>query len=83
MLTDGRANIALDGSAHRQRAAADAQMLARVLRMSAVDGIVIDTGQRPDPALKALSDTLLATYLPLPCADAKQLSEAVAAALAP
>ena len=54
-------------------------MLARVLRMSGVDGIVIDTGQRPEPALNALSDTLLAAYLPLPCADPKQLSAVVAA----
>ena len=57
-------------------------MLAHVLQLSGVDGIVIDTGQRPEPALKALSDTLLATYLPLPRADAKRLSAAVAAVLA-
>ncbi len=81
LLTDGRANIALDGTANRTQAAEDAQKLARALRLTGVDGLVIDTGNRPEPALKLLSATLGATYLPLPRADAKRLSAAVAAVL--
>ncbi len=82
ILTDGRANIALDGRADRKQAATDAQQIARVLRASNVDAIVIDTGNRPEPALRNLAQTLDAAYLPLPRADAERLSKSVAAALA-
>lgn len=81
LLTDGRANIALDGSANRALAAEDALKLARALRATGVDGIVIDTGNRPEPGLKTLSQTLGGTYLALPRADAKRLSVAMAAVL--
>lgn len=81
LLTDGRANIALDGSANRALAAEDALKLARALRVTGVDGIVIDTGIRAEPGLKALSQTLGGTYLALPRADAKRLSVAMAAVL--
>jgi magnesium chelatase subunit D len=81
LLTDGRANIALDGTANRTMAADDAQTIARALRTGRVETFVIDTGNRPEPALRALSDTLSGLYLPLPRADAKRLSAAVSAAL--
>ena len=81
ILTDGRANIALDGRADRKQAAADAQQIARVLRAHGTDAIVIDTGNRPEPALRDLARTLDAAYLPLPRADAERLSKSVATAL--
>lgn len=81
ILTDGRANIALDGRADRKQAATDAQQIARVLRAHGTDAIVIDTGNRPEPALRNLAQTLDAAYLPLPRADAERLSGSVAAAL--
>ena len=81
LLTDGRANIGLDGSADRVIAAQDALRLGKALRQSGIEGVVIDTGNRPEPALKLLSQTIGATYLPLPRADAARLSAAVSAAL--
>ena len=81
ILTDGRANIALDGRADRKQAATDAQQIARVLRSHGTDAIVIDTGNRPEPALRNLAQTLDAAYLPLPRADSDRLSKSVAAAL--
>jgi len=81
ILTDGRANIALDGRVDRKQAAADAQQIARILRASGTDTIIIDTGNRPEPALRNLAQTLDAMYLPLPRADAERLSKSVAAAL--
>ncbi len=81
ILTDGRANIALDGSADRKQAGMDAQQMARVLRANGTDAIVIDTGNRPEPALRNLAQTLDAAYLPLPRADAARLSRSVATAL--
>ncbi|WP_296372690.1 magnesium chelatase subunit D [Yoonia sp.] len=81
ILTDGRANIALDGTANRKQAAIDAQQIARLLRAGNIATLVIDTGNRPEPALRELAQTLAATYLPMPRADAKRLSQSVATAL--
>ena len=81
ILTDGRANIALDGAADRKQAATDAQNMATALRAQGIDGLVIDTGNRPEAALKTLAAKLNAPYLPLPRADAHRLSGAVTAAL--
>lgn len=81
ILTDGRANIALSGEANRPQAAQDAQGMARALASAGVEALVIDTGNRPEAALKVLSDILGGTYLPMPRADAKRLSGAVSAAL--
>lgn len=81
LLTDGRANIALDGTANRALATEDAQRVARGLRMAGLDGVVIDTGNRPEKALKGLAQTLGAVYLPLPRANAERLSQAVSAVL--
>jgi magnesium chelatase subunit D len=81
LLTDGRANIALDGRADRTAAAEDAQTLARALRARAMSGLVIDTGVRPERSLAQLAHTLDAPYLPLPRADAHRLATAVSGAL--
>lgn len=83
VLTDGRANIALDGAADRSRAAEDARALARALRLTETPGLVIDLGDRPQPPLRDLAAQMGAPYLPLPRADARKLSGAVAGALGP
>ncbi|MGL6212191.1 MAG: magnesium chelatase subunit D [Paracoccaceae bacterium] len=79
LLTDGRGNIALDGSADRVQAEADALRLARVMR--GTPAVVIDTGNRPQPSLRALAGLLDAPYIPLPRADAQRLSAVLSAAL--
>ena len=81
LLTDGRANIALDGSADRIQAGQDAQALARVIRGKQTPTIVIDTGMRPQRDLEGLARELDATYLPLPRADAQRVSQAIEAVL--
>jgi magnesium chelatase subunit D len=82
LLTDGRANIALDGTANRERAGEDATRLARALRATGTPAVVIDTATRPQDALRALAAALDAPYIALPRADAHRLSSAVSAALA-
>lgn len=82
LLTDGRANIALDGQPDRARAASDAQDIARKLANAGMDALVIDTTLRPDRSLRALADTMHASYIALPRADARSVSTAVSAALA-
>ncbi|MFL4472263.1 magnesium chelatase subunit D [Tateyamaria armeniaca] len=81
LITDGRANIALDGSANRAQAGEDATRIAHALRASDISGLVIDMSNRPQPALAELSQTLAAPYVPLPRADAHRLTGAVHAAL--
>ena len=81
LLTDGRGNIALDGSANRPMAEADALALARALRGAGVSALVLDIGQRPTPSLKDLAQHMGGTYLPLPRADAQRLSGVLRAGL--
>lgn len=81
LLTDGRANVALDGEADRQRAASDATKMAQAAFIQGIDALVIDMSKRPERALRTLAETLDATYLPLPRADATKLSAAVTGAL--
>jgi magnesium chelatase subunit D len=83
LLTDGRANIALDGAPGRERAEADAAAMARAWRATGAASVVIDTATRPEAGLRRLAQTLGGVYLPLPRADAARLSTALEAALAP
>ena len=80
-LTDGRANMALDGTANRAEASADARTAARALCAARVEAIVIDTGRKSEPALMQIADIIGGSYLPLPRADARSLSTAVTRAL--
>jgi len=81
LITDGRANIALDGSANRAQAATDATQMARAVRAAGIASLVLDMSTRPQPALQALGATLGAPYVPLPRADAERLTHAVTTAL--
>ena len=80
-LTDGRANMALDGTANRAEASADARTAARALCAARVEAIVIDTSRKSEPALMQIADIIGGSYLPLPRADARSLSTAVTRAL--
>lgn len=81
LLTDGRGNIALDGSANRAQAEADTMALARALRNAGIPALVIDTANRPQPGLRALAGVLDAAYVPLPRADSRRLQAVLSAAL--
>ena len=83
LLTDGRANVALDGTPGRARAEAEAETAAKAWARAGFPGVVIDTATRPQDGLRALSVLLGAAYLPLPRATAERLSSALEAALAP
>lgn len=79
-LTDGRGNIARDGSRGREAAAEDLPAAAAVFRETGVEGMVIDTSPRPGSSAEELARQLDIVYLPLPHADATQLRDAVRAA---
>ena len=80
LLTDGRANVALDGSGGRDAAHADALQAARRLRCSRIAALFIDTSPRPNAAAADVATAMHAEYLPLPFADARALSSVVSAA---
>jgi magnesium chelatase subunit D len=81
LLTDGRANIALDGSANRERAEADTMRLARAIAAAGIPALVLDIANRPQPGLRLMAGHLNAPYLPLPRADAHRLSAVLQSAL--
>ncbi len=82
-MTDGSANIALDGARGRALAQDDAQRAARAIAVAGHDAVVIDIAARPRPEAAALAQAMRARYLPLPCADARALHAAVAQATPP
>ena len=77
LLTDGRANIARDGSPGRARASEDALAAARPFAASSMCCLLIDTSPQPQPSAQALAQAMRAHYVPLPHADAQGLSQAV------
>jgi magnesium chelatase subunit D len=78
-LTDGRANIARDGTPGRPQAAADALAAAKRLRSGGFNVLMIDTSPEPQQAARALADAMRARYLGLPYAGAQMISAAVLA----
>lgn len=82
LLTDGRGNIALDGSPDRALAEADSLRLARSLRASAIPALVIDTANRP-PACPAPAGARTGRHLhrTAPGPDARKLSGILTATL--
>lgn len=80
-LTDGKANIARDGTADRAAALRDAEAAARALRLAGIRSLMIDLSDtRTGPARK-LAEAMGADYLPLPHADAARISASVNAAM--
>jgi magnesium chelatase subunit D len=79
MLTDGRANVALDGGPGRARAEADALQMARLLRGARLTTLLVDTSPQPSPAAQRLAQAMGAPYRTLPHAGAVELSAAVRA----
>lgn len=77
ILTDGRANVALDGAGGREQAGIDAAQAARRVRAEGVRTVLIDTSPRPQPSSQALAQELGARYTPLPHAEASSLARAV------
>ncbi|MBK1721192.1 magnesium chelatase subunit D [Thiocystis violacea] len=79
VMTDGRANVARDGSGGRARAGEEATSAARAVRALEITALVIDTSPRPQQQGRDLAQEMGAVYLPLPHADATSLNQAVRA----
>ncbi|AWW49219.1 VWA domain-containing protein [Polynucleobacter paneuropaeus] len=76
-LTDGRANIAKDGSPGRPKAMEDAQQSARAASHYSFKSLWIDTSPQARDEGKALAAMLGSMYLPLPNAGANEVSQAI------
>jgi magnesium chelatase subunit D len=80
ILTDGRANIAADGSPGRPQAKLDAEAAAKVICARGIDALVVDISARPGPEGAELARALGGRFLALPRADARLLQQAINAA---
>jgi magnesium chelatase subunit D len=83
LMTDGRANIARDGTPGRPQALQDAIDAGRRIRASGVSALAIDTSpptSRPDAPSFLIAEAMQAIYVKLPYANATMVNEAVRAA---
>jgi len=77
VLSDGRANVAADGTADRARAEEEALAAAKALAAEGVSSAFVDISPRPRPEGARLAAAMHARYLPLPRADAAALHQAI------
>ncbi len=77
MLSDGRANLARDGSPGRGRAHEDALASARAWQGLGVRVLWLDTAPQPQQPAQDVALAMGARYLPLPHADARQVAALV------
>ncbi|WP_411291844.1 magnesium chelatase subunit D [Sphingorhabdus sp.] len=77
VLTDGKGNVAMDGSANRTVAMEEANQAARNLAMLGLSSIVIDISPRPREEAAALAAALNGRYLPLPQAQSAAMVAAI------
>ena len=77
ILSDGRGNIALDGSPNKTEAQEQTKALARELRSRGIDGLFFDISKRGDRRAEALANDLGIAYHFLPVAKADQVSKLV------
>jgi magnesium chelatase subunit D len=78
LLTDGRANIALNGQPDRAQAQADAEQIATAIRAAGIAAVTLDVANRPQPVLAQLSGVMNSRYVPLPRADARAIAATLA-----
>lgn len=77
VLTDGSANIPLNGAVGRARAMEDALGVARHSAALGCACLVIDVSRRANGNAKKIAEAMQAEYLPMPFANAKNISDAI------
>ncbi|MEM1005443.1 MAG: VWA domain-containing protein [Pseudomonadota bacterium] len=81
LLTDGRANVALNGQRNRQQATRDAELTADWLRASNIRSVVLDTAIRPQKTLQSLAHRMGADHIALPRASTSGMTRAIETAI--
>jgi magnesium chelatase subunit D len=82
VLTDGRANVARDGTPGHKLAHAQALTAARVVAKAGFAALFIDTSPRPGELARGIAAALRAQYIALPFANARSLNAVIKAARA-
>lgn len=77
ILTDGKGNVAMDGTANREAAKTEAKTAAKGLAMAGINCIVIDISPRPREEAAELAAALNGRYLPLPQAQSAAMVAAI------
>ncbi|QJR35588.1 magnesium chelatase subunit D [Gemmatimonas groenlandica] len=81
MLTDGRANIARDGTPGRPGAERDALAASARFAQQHIPALFVDTSARGEPVARRVADAMRARYVLLPAANAKALGGLVRTAM--
>ena len=77
VLSDGRANVNLQGLGGRAHAQADAQQWAAQWRQTGHRCLWIDTSLQPDTQVQNMAQTMGGSYLPMPQVQAQRMASAM------
>ena len=77
VLSDGRANVTLQGLGGRAQAQADALQWVQQWRQTGHRSLWIDTSVQPDPQVQNLADAMGASYMPMPQVQAQRMATAM------
>jgi magnesium chelatase subunit D len=77
VLSDGRANVTLQGLGGRAQAQSDAQSWGEQWRASGHRALWIDTSMQPDAQAQQLASTMGAGYLPMPQVQSQRMASAI------
>ena len=80
VLTDGRANVARDGTPGRELAHAQALAAAHIVASAGFAALFVDTSPRPSELARGIAAALHAQYIALPFANARSLNAVIQAA---
>ena len=77
ILTDGKANIDLDGLPNREKALSDSVLVGAIGKKLDMKSVFIDCGKRPNSNLKEIATSMGANYVSLPRTNATKISNLV------
>ena len=77
VLSDGRANVTLQGLGGRAQAQSDAHSWGQQWRASGHRALWIDTSLQPDAQAQQLASTMGASYLPMPQLQSQRMASAI------
>ena len=76
-MTDGKANISLEGQTNKELALRDTYRLCSLIHQLNIPAIVIDTSNRPQQPAKDIAMKSNGEYIAMPKASAKNLSTTI------
>jgi magnesium chelatase subunit D len=77
VLSDGRANVTLQGLGGRAQAQTDAQSWGQQWRTTGHRALWIDTSMQPDAQAQQVAATMGASYLPMPQVQSQRMAHAI------